>query len=55
MFEPAQKCENNEATFKQDDALKLFIVFKMAYSSCVNLGKSTAKIQSHTEISGHVE
>ena len=32
MSEPALKCENNAAFFKQIYALKLFIVFKMAYS-----------------------
>ena len=30
MFEPAPKCENNDASFKQKHTLKLFIAFKMA-------------------------
>ena len=37
MAEPAQKWENN-ATFKQNLTLKLFIAFKMAYSCCFSLG-----------------
>ena len=32
MSEPALKCENNEASFEQIYALKLFMAFKMAYS-----------------------
>ena len=36
MYEPAQKCENN-AIFKQNYTLKLFIVFKMTYSCCFRL------------------
>ena len=36
MSEPALKCENN-AIFKQNYALKLFIAFKMAYSFCFGL------------------
>ena len=31
MHEPSQKCENN-AIFKQNYSLKLFIAFDMAYS-----------------------
>ena len=38
MYEPVQKCENNEASFKQSYTLKLFIAFKMAYSCCFSLG-----------------
>ena len=37
MSEPALKCENN-ASFNQIYTLKLFVVFKMAYSWCVSLG-----------------
>ena len=37
MSEPALKCENN-AIFKQNDTLKLFIAFKMAYSCCFSYG-----------------
>ena len=32
MFEPALKCENNEAIFKQSYTQKLFISFKISYS-----------------------
>ena len=38
MYEPVQKCENNEASFKQSYTLKLFIAFKMAYFCCFSLG-----------------
>ena len=31
MSKPAQKCENNEAIFKQNYTQKLFIAFKMAH------------------------
>ena len=37
MSEPALKCENN-VIVKQIYTLKLFIAFKMAYSSCFSLG-----------------
>ena len=37
MSEPALKCENH-ASFKEFFTLKLFIAFKMAYSSCYSLG-----------------
>ena len=37
MPEPAQKCENNEAIFNQNNGHKLFIAFKMAYSCCFGL------------------
>ena len=39
MCEQAQKCENN-AIFKQNNTLKLFIAFKMNYfaSCCFSLG-----------------
>ena len=36
MSEPAQKCENN-AIFKQNNALELFISLKMAISCCFGL------------------
>ena len=36
MFEPALKCENN-AIFNQSYSLKLFIIFKMAYSCSFSL------------------
>ena len=36
MSEPALKCENN-AIFKQNYSLKLFIAFKMDYSFCFGL------------------
>ena len=36
MSEPAQKCYNN-AIFKQNYTLKLFVAFKMAYSCCFSL------------------
>ena len=38
MSEPAQKCKNNCAIFKQIYTTKLFIAFKMAYSCCFSLG-----------------
>ena len=34
MSEPALKCENNCAIFKQCCALKLYIAFKMAFYCC---------------------
>ena len=37
MSEPALKCAYN-ASFKQIYTLKLFIVFKTAYSCCFSLG-----------------
>ena len=37
MSEPAQKCENYEAIFKQNYTLELFVVFKTAYSCCFAL------------------
>ena len=37
MSEPAQKSENN-ANFRQNYNLKLFIPYKMAYSCCLSLG-----------------
>ena len=37
MSEPALKCENNEAIFKQNYTLELFIALKMAYSCCFGL------------------
>ena len=36
MPEPVLKCENN-AIFKQNYYLKMFIAFKMAYSCCFSL------------------
>ena len=36
MSEPAQKCENN-AIFKQNNALEMFISLKMAISCCFGL------------------
>ena len=36
MFEPALKCENN-AIFKQNYTLELFIALKMAYFCCLGL------------------
>ena len=39
MFEPALKCQDN-AIFKQNVSLKLFITFKMVYSCCFSLGGS---------------
>ena len=39
MSEPALKCENNDI-FKENDTLKLFIAFKMAYSCCFSLGRN---------------
>ena len=38
MYEPALKCEKNEAILKQIYTLRLFIAFKMAYYCCFNLG-----------------
>ena len=38
MFEPAPKCENNDASFKQIYTLKLFIACKIGYSCCFSLG-----------------
>ena len=41
MSQPAQKCENNECYFKQNNAQKVFIAFKISYSCCFGLrGKS---------------
>ena len=41
MSEPAQKCENNLAIFKQNYTLELCISLKMAISCCFGLrGKS---------------
>ena len=37
MSEPALKCENNEAIFKQNYTLELFIALKMAYCCCLGL------------------
>ena len=37
MSEPALKCENNEAIFKQNSTLELFIALKMAYCCCLGL------------------
>ena len=37
MSEPAQKCYNN-AILKQNNPLKLFIAFKMAYSCSFSWG-----------------
>ena len=36
MSEPALKCENN-AIFKQNYTLELFITLKMAYCCCLGL------------------
>ena len=36
MSKPAQKCYNN-AIFKQNYTIKLFVAFKMAYSCCFSL------------------
>ena len=41
MSDPALKCENIEASFKQMYTLKLLIVFKMAYYSfCFSLSRN---------------
>ena len=37
MFEPALNCQDN-AIFKQNYSLKLFVAFKMAYYCCFSLG-----------------
>ena len=37
MIEPAQKFQDN-AIFGHNYSLKLFIIFKMAYSCCFGLG-----------------
>ena len=37
MSEPAQKCENN-AIFKQNYTLELFIALEMVYYCCFSLG-----------------
>ena len=37
MSEPALKRENNGCYFKQNNAQKLFIAFKMAFSFCFGL------------------
>ena len=37
MSEPARKCENNLAIFKQNYTLELFISLKMAISCCFGL------------------
>ena len=42
MSEPALKCENN-AIFKQNCTLKLFITFKMPYYCCFSLGGNQFK------------
>ena len=39
MFEPALKCQHN-TIFRQNQSLKLFITFKMAYSCCFSLGEN---------------
>ena len=39
MFETAQQCQDN-AIFKQNYSLKLFITFKMACSCCFSIGES---------------
>ena len=37
MSEPTLKCENN-ASFKQNYTLKLFLAFKRTYSCCFSFG-----------------
>ena len=37
MSEPALKCENNEAIFKQNYAVKLYFALKMTPSCCFGL------------------
>ena len=39
MFEPAQKCEN-QAIFKQNYTLELFIALVMVYYCCFSVGKN---------------
>ena len=46
MTESAQKCENNEAIFKQNHkTLKRFIAFEMAYSCWFSLGRNIDFLQ----------
>ena len=37
MFEPEQKCENN-AIYKPNYTINLFIAVKMTYSCCFSIG-----------------